>query len=77
MKIQLEMESARLENADLRRQRASQHCEIQRVERLASYDGLTGILNRRSLEERGGRVVSAPAHQSAIFIGTDDRCESL
>jgi two-component system, cell cycle response regulator len=53
MKMQLEIESARLENADLRRQRASQHCEIQRVERLASYDGLTGILNRRGLEEQG------------------------
>ncbi|MFC7420157.1 diguanylate cyclase [Iodobacter arcticus] len=53
MKMQLEMESARLENADLRRQRASQHREIQRVERLASYDGLTGILNRRGLEEQG------------------------
>jgi two-component system cell cycle response regulator len=53
MKMQLEMESARLENADLRRQRAKQHSEIQRVERLASYDGLTGILNRRGLEEQG------------------------
>jgi two-component system, cell cycle response regulator len=56
MKMQLEMESARLENADLRRQRASQHKEIQRVERLASYDGLTGILNRRGLEEQGSEL---------------------
>ncbi|NHQ85795.1 diguanylate cyclase [Iodobacter sp. HSC-16F04] len=56
MKMQLEIESARLENADLRRQRASQHKEIQRVERLASYDGLTGILNRRGLEEQGSEL---------------------
>lgn len=75
MKMQLEMENARLENADLRRQRASQHREIQRVERLASYDGLTGILNRRGLEEQGCELFQRQRinHQSlsALMIDVD------
>jgi diguanylate cyclase (GGDEF)-like protein len=84
MKMQLEMENARLENDDLRRQRASQHREIQRVERLASYDGLTGILNRRGLEEQGCelflRQCQSQKSLSVLMIDVDhfkrvnDRC---
>ncbi|SFN29241.1 diguanylate cyclase (GGDEF) domain-containing protein [Formivibrio citricus] len=50
MEMQLEVEKARMENAQLRRKHASERQERRRVERMASEDTLTGLLNRRGME---------------------------
>ncbi|SMC18360.1 diguanylate cyclase (GGDEF) domain-containing protein [Andreprevotia lacus DSM 23236] len=56
LQMQLEMEKARLENALLRQQRASQHKELKRVEKMACQDALTGVLNRRGIDMQGNQL---------------------
>lgn len=51
MEMQLEVEKARMENARLRRKHASERQERHRIERMAGEDALTGLLNRRGLEQ--------------------------
>ncbi|KAF0813837.1 Response regulator PleD [Andreprevotia sp. IGB-42] len=56
MEMRLEVEKARLENASLKQQRATQHRELKRAEKLASQDALTGVLNRRGIETQGEQL---------------------
>ncbi|HSC80286.1 MAG TPA: tetratricopeptide repeat-containing diguanylate cyclase [Chitinolyticbacter sp.] len=53
MEMRLEVEKARLENDGLKRLHANQRRELRRAERQASQDALTGILNRRGIEQMG------------------------
>lgn len=72
MEMQLEVEKARMENAQLRRKHASERKERRRVERMASEDALTGLLNRRGLEQSADSLIPAEYDPvSALMIDVD------
>ncbi len=72
MEMQLEVEKARMENAQLRRKHASERQERHRVERMASEDALTGLLNRRGLEQSADSLLMAEGTPvSALMIDVD------
>lgn len=72
MEMQLEVEKARMENVQLRRKHASERQERRRVERMASEDTLTGLLNRRGLEQSADSLlVLANDPVSALMIDVD------
>lgn len=65
MEMRLEVEKARLENDGLKRLHADQRRELRRAERQASQDALTGILNRRGIEQLGLAVFTRACEHSA------------
>ncbi|MDR3410654.1 MAG: diguanylate cyclase [Formivibrio sp.] len=72
MEMQLEVEKARMENAQLRRKHANERQERHRVERMASEDALTGLLNRRGLEQSADSLLMATdIPVSALMIDVD------
>lgn len=72
MEMQLEVEKARMENARLRRKHASERQERYKVERMAGEDALTGLLNRRGLEQSAeGLLVPDREAVTALMIDID------
>lgn len=72
MEMQLEVEKARMENAQLRRKHANEKQERRRVERMASEDTLTGLLNRRGLEQSADSLLIPDSDPvSALMIDVD------
>lgn len=72
MEMQLEIEKARMENVQLRRKHASERQERRRVERMASEDTLTGLLNRRGLEQSAEALLHPAGNPvSALMIDVD------
>lgn len=72
MEMQLEVEKARMENAKLRRKHANERQERRRVERMASEDTLTGLLNRRGLEQSADLLLVPEGDPvSALMIDVD------
>ncbi len=72
MEMQLEVEKARMENAQLRRKHANEKQERHRVERMASEDALTGLLNRRGLEQSADSLLIGDGSPvSALMIDVD------
>lgn len=72
MEMQLEVEKARMENARLRRKHATERQERYRIERMAGEDALTGLLNRRGLEQ-SAEVLLYQQHDpvTALMIDID------
>lgn len=72
MEMQLEVEKARMENTQLRRRHASEQQERRRVERMASEDTLTGLLNRRGMEQSALNLLALSEDPvSALMIDVD------
>lgn len=72
MEMQLEVEKARMENAHLRRKHANERQERHRIERMASEDALTGLLNRRGLEQSADSLLMTEGIPvSALMIDVD------
>ena len=72
MEMQLEIEKARMENVQLRRKHASERQERYRVERMAGEDALTGLLNRRGLEQSTESMLLPDGDPiSALMIDVD------
>ncbi|WP_035060344.1 tetratricopeptide repeat-containing diguanylate cyclase [Andreprevotia chitinilytica] len=75
MEMRLEVEKARLENANLRQQGATQRRELQRAEKLAIQDALTGVLNRRGMDTLGEQMFARAREDSqpitALMIDID------
>lgn len=72
MEMQLEIEKTRMENAQLRRRNASERQERRRVERMVGEDPLTGLLNRRGLEQSAYMLLMPDSDPvSALMIDVD------
>ena len=81
IEMRLQIEKARIENADLRKAQATQRQALRRAERMASQDNLTGVHNRRGLEVAGVHLFKRSRDHgqalSALMVDVDHfkRCE--
>ncbi|GAB7127376.1 hypothetical protein JCM19000A_18830 [Silvimonas sp. JCM 19000] len=75
IEMRLQIEKARIENADLRKAQATQRQALRRAERMASQDNLTAVHNRRGLEVTGMHLFKRAREQSqplsALMIDVD------
>ena len=72
MEMELEVQKTRMENSQLRRRHASERQERRRVERMVGEDPLTGLLNRRGLEQSAYMLLMPDADPvCALMIDVD------